>query len=199
MKKIILILLCCSMFVTMASCNKTKDIDIGNTNDSVSIMPNTDNDITFENNESISSQLEFYRIFQNSMNSNLYDEWLESELCKGKRSEKEVYADYLALWKDEFQFTIENGANLFDNEDDYICWKNELEQWLVDTQNILKIEMNLMGATIPQLEVIIPYCEIVRQKVIDTKKFLYYYEKEKLGMLGIYNNEILIKWKYDNQ
>ena len=199
MKKFLLILLCYAMLVGTVSCNKSDDMDIENTNDNVNIMSNTDNAIMLGNNESISPQLEFYRTFQNSVNSNLYDKWLEEELCKGERFEKEIYSDYLALWKDEFLFTIENGANLFENEDDYIYWKTELEKWFVDTQNVLKVEMNLMGATMPQLEVIIPHCELVRQKVIDTKKFLYYFEKEKLGMLDIHNSEILIKWKYDNQ
>ena len=40
--------------------------------------------------------------------------------------------------------------------------------------------MNSFMGTMDQLEVIIPHCELVRQKVIDTKYFLYKLELFKL-------------------
>lgn len=217
MKKAILILLCCAMVTAFVSCNKSdekSDKNIGenevsngettNTCQStydknIDINIYTDTDKTTFNNTDDSPQLKFYRTFQESVDSNSYDKWLETALSQGNKSEKEIYSNYLTLWKAEFLFTIQNGKRLFENEDDYIIWKTELEQWLVNAENILKIEMNSMEATLPQLEVIIPHCKLIRQKVIDTKKFLYYYGKEKLGMLDIHNSEILIKWRYDNQ
>ena len=151
-----------------------------------------------EINPKDSPQLEFYKVFQEAIDSNQYDKWLEQELLKGERADKTIYSEYLALWKEELLFTIESAEQVFDNKDFYSQWKNELEQWMIHTQDILKLEMNLMGNTMNQLEVIIPSCELLRQKVIDTKKFLYYYENEKYGILDI-DAEILIKWKYDNQ
>ena len=215
MKKVILILLCCAMLTTIVSCNKNDEKSDKNTRENEIINDkitntyqniydtNTDIDVdtdeTTSNNTNNSLQLEFYRIFQETINSNAYDKWLKTELSNAHRPEIEIYAEYLALWKNELTFTIEYGKSMFDDVDTYNQWKYNLEQWVLFSQETLKLEMNSFDATMPKLEVIIPHCELIRQKVIDTKKFLYYYEKEKLGMLDIHNNKILIPWKYDNQ
>lgn len=201
MKKIIIVLICCAMLASMISCDMSGHIesedmfteqymekynDIYDTN----IDTDIDSDETTSNNTNDSPQLEFYRTFQETINSNAYDKWLKAELSKANRSDKEIYAEYLAFWKNELTFTIECGKSLFDDVDAYNQWKYNLEQWVVFSQETLKLEMNSFDATMPQLEVIIPHCELIRQKVIDTKHFLYYLEFETTGN----NREIDINW-----
>lgn len=212
MKKRILILLCCSMFIMVISCAKENNKDSKNIDNNIITEYNTtptnndtkgvsteENTNTLNKVENISPQNEFYLSFQTSVNSNPYDKWLAEELSNGERAEKEIYSEYLILWKQELLFTIETAEKLFENKDIYSQWKSELEQWLIHTQEVLKVEMNLMGATMPQLEVIIPHCELIRQKVVDTKKFVYYLENEKLGTLDINPSEFSIIWKNDNK
>ncbi len=206
MKKFILALLCCAMVTTSVSCNKSDEKSDNNireneiSNDKITNTyqniydTNIDTDIgtdeTTFNNTNDSQQLKFYRIFQESINSNSYDKWLKAELSKANRPDKEIYAEYLAFWKNELTFTIEYGKSLFDDVDIYNQWKYNLEQWVLFSQETLKLEMNSFDATMPQLEVIIPYCELIRQKVIDTKYFLYYLEFETTRN----NREIVINW-----
>ena len=132
-----------------------------------------------------------YQVFYDCINENPYDKWLKNELEKGERAEKTIYAEYLAFWKDELVFTIESGEVIFDNKEQYKQWKSNIQQWLVISQEILKTEMDMMNCSLGQLEVIIPYCEMVRQKVIDTKQFLYYYQV--YNTFTPYTN-IEIKW-----
>ena len=206
MKKIISALLCCTMLTTIVSCNKNekksdkniRENEISNdkitnayqniydTNKDTSI----DTDETTSNNTNDSPQLEFYRIFHETINSNAYDKWLKAELSNANRPDREIYAEYLAFWKNELTFTIECGKSLFDDVDVYNQWKYNLEQWVVFSQETLKLEMNSFDATMLQLEVIIPHCELIRQKVIDTKYFLYCSEFETTGN----RSTIVINW-----
>ena len=121
-------------------------------------------------------QIQQFQYFCENINKNPYDQWLKNELAKGERSDNNIYAEYLAFWKNELSFSIENSQGLFNNKEYYEQWKNNMEEWCVNSQEILKVEMSMMSSSLGQLEVIIPYCEMVRQKVIDTKKFLYYYQ-----------------------
>ena len=127
-----------------------------------------------EDMESI--QTKQYQYFYKAIEENPYDKWLKNELEKGERAEQAIYAEYLAFWKDELAFTMENGKVIFEDKEQYEQWKSAMEQWLVVSQDILKVEMHMMNFSLGQLEVIIPYCEMVRQKAIDTKQFLYYYQ-----------------------
>ena len=100
----------------------------------------------------------------------------KNELEKGERAEKTIYAEYLAFWKDEFAYTIESCKMIFNNGEQYEQWKSNMQQWLVASQETLKTEMDVMNVSLGQLEVIIPHCEMIRQKTIDMKHFLYYYK-----------------------
>lgn len=212
MKKILLISLCLFTLIFSVSCNLEADESSAHTtsNEFDSRQNPSENDLNlldnddeqFEENipkdDGKSIQIIQHQHFNQFVDKNPYDQWLKNELAKGERAEKNIYAEYLAFWKEELTFTVDNAQEIFDDKAQYEQWKDNIEQWLVNAENILKIEMNSMAATLPQLEVIIPYCKLIRQKVIDTKKFLYYYEKEELGILDIHNSEILITWKYDN-
>lgn len=123
-----------------------------------------------------SIQTNQYQFFHESVEENPYDKWLKNELGRGERAKKTIYAEYLAFWKDELVFTIESGEVIFDEKEQYEQWKSDMQQWLVISQDILKNEMNMMNYSLGQLEVIIPYCEMVRQKAIDAKRFIYYYQ-----------------------
>ena len=133
-----------------------------------------ENDYSIDEKEDI--QTKQFQYFYNAADGNPYDKWLKNELEKGERAEQTIYAEYLAGWKDELSFTIESGKAIFDDKEEYEQWKKDMEQWLVISQDILKTEMNMMKYSLGQLEVIIPYCEMIRQKVIDAKWFVYYYQ-----------------------
>ena len=183
MKKVILILFCLTFFLGAVSCNKRDKISVENS--STEEIPSVratfnnnrgqqENDNSTDEKESI--QTEQFRYFDRAVDGNPYDKWLKGELEKGERAEQTIYAEYLTLWKDELAFTIEGGKVIFDDEEQYEQWKNDIEQWLVISQDILKTEMNMMKYSLGQLEVIVPYCEMVRQKAIDAKWFVYYYQ-----------------------
>lgn len=198
MKKAMLILLCLIILLVTVSCDKDDKtyVEMSHNNNSAdeiqSLQKISDNGSGQpENNESI--QTKQYKYFYKAIDENPYDKWLKSELEKGERAEKTIYAEYLAFWKDELVFTIESGEAIFGDNEQYKQWKSDIQQWLVSSQEILKNEMDMMNCSLAQLEVIIPHCEMVRQKVIDTKKFLYYYQ--------VYNTfisyaDIEINWSY---
>lgn len=177
MKKAMLILLCLIILLVTVSCDKDDKtyVEMSHNNNSAdeiqSLQKISDNGSGQpENNESI--QTKQYKYFYKAIDENPYDKWLKSELEKGERAEKTIYAEYLAFWKDELVFTIESGEAIFGDNEQYKQWKSDIQQWLVSSQEILKNEMDMMNYSLAQLEVIIPHCEMVRQKVIDTKKFL---------------------------
>ena len=117
--------------------------------------------------------------FYDHINQNMYDQWLKVELLNGKRSEEEIYTDYLELWKKELTFTIENGQALFDGvyeftPEQYSDWKSYLEQWMLSAESVLESEVQLL--TREEMSIIgalIPHCQLIRQKVINTKEFLF--------------------------
>lgn len=204
MKKVILILLCLTMSFTVSSCESdnmsfenscneetTKNLQSVQETSVSTIIAEEDNCLTDESNQSL--QTKQYQYFYRAIEENPYDKWLKIELEKGERAEKTIYAEYLAFWKDELAFTIESGEAIFGDNEQYKQWKSDIQQWLVSSQEILKNEMDMMNYSLAQLEVIIPHCEIVRQKVIDTKKFLYYYQ---VYNTFIFYADIEINWFY---
>ena len=196
MKLFLLTVLIAFMLVTNASCTNngksavvyTKPINnienaFGKTTgaeNSDSITENGDiNDNIKKETVTVHSQEEMYKKFRESVDSNYYDKWLEEELSECLRSEKAIYAEYLNFWKTELLLTIDAGQYLFDDQEAFKEWKNDLEEWLSSTTEALRIEVNLLLGTIPQLDSIIPCCELIRQKAIDTKFFLYQLDWQK--------------------
>ena len=146
---------------------------------------------------------EKYEYFWERAEQNPYDKWLEDELSAGVRSEYVIYAEYLALWKNELSFSIEGAQGIFrySYEDDQ--WAAALFEWLTATGDVLKLEMNSLTGTVTQLEVIIPHCELVRQKVLDTKYFIYlrqyekYVQKQESNGIPSTDAEIKVPWATD--
>lgn len=139
-----------------------------------------------------------YSKFQASVDSNVYDKWLEEKLDEGIEAPKNIYANYLKLWKKEFELTIEEGKDIITSPDKYEAWKNNLEQWLLSASQILNTEMNELLGSMTQLEVIIPHCELVRQKVIDTKYFLYQLEIQNTALEDSSNTDALVAWRFND-
>ena len=134
--------------------------------------------------------------FYEKINNNPYDTWLESKKAEGTLSEKELYKSWLDFWGDELSFTIKSGKTLFSNENDYLAWKTNLEQWLELTQENLRIEMNNMvvPSSLAQARLIHHAGEIIRQKVIDTKYFLYKIECDKATLVDSSAYEFTVEW-----
>ncbi len=116
--------------------------------------------------------------FDEAMDANPYDQWLESAKDDG-RMPYEMYAEYLSFWKSEFRYTLQSAAPLFDDADAYRSWRDSMEDWLDASAEALRREMTQMGSQASKLEVIIPHCESVRQKTVDAKKFCYVMETQE--------------------
>lgn len=138
-----------------------------------------------------SSEKEYVR-FQDFVNWNGYDRWLALKISEGVDPLSWVYGEYLKKWYEEFEFTLEYAKELFDNEDEYLVWKADNEEWLKITRELLNKEVNNFTDEMHRLEVIIPYGELVRQKVIDIKYFLYILENDTTEEIA---NYISLKWK----
>ena len=145
---------------------------------------------------------EKYEYFWERAEQNPYDKWLKDELSDGVRSEYVIYADYLKLWKNELNFSIDGAKRIFDYHE-YDQWAAALSEWLTESEDVLKIEMNAVVGTMAQLEVIIPHCKLVRQKVLDTKYFIcvrqhqrYVKNQESMGIPST-DIEIKVPWATD--
>lgn len=121
------------------------------------------------------------KAFWTIVEQNPYDEWLAQKKAEGNTAEKVFYAEYLGFWKAELLAAMESGKPFFPDTEQYNQWKTGLEQWLESAQTALAAEMDVLQFTMPQLEVIIPHCRMVRQKVLDTKFFLFYAERSQTG------------------
>ena len=173
MKKAVFLFLSCVMLCSVSSCAQTyespESIEGHDSDSDQTTSPVEDSQTDFSQPDKV------YQYFSSCVGENPYDKWLKAELEKGERAEKTIYAEYLALWKEELAFTAESGEAAFDDQAQYEQWKSDIRQWLVISQEILKSEMDMMNCSLGELEVIVPYCEMVRQKTIDAKRFLYYH------------------------
>ena len=133
--------------------------------------------------------------FWEMVDQNPYDKWLNQTLAEGIMPEKQIFFTYVGFWKAELQAAIQSGESLFDDANLYNQWKTGLEQWLDSAQAALRAEMEVLHFTIPQLESIIPHCRLVRQKVLDTKFFLFYYERDKTDS---WDCPVVVTWVTDN-
>ena len=220
-KTVAFTIILCTLLSSLAGCNDSKDNDLSNidttaeqttvveTEEDTSVeteqettLDNFNEETTEENKTNISDSIQDdeYSKFQASVDSNVYEKWLEEKWNEGIEAPKNIYATYLKLWKNELAFTIEYGKDVLDDDEKYESWKANLEQWLTYTSQTLTLEMNQLLGTMTQLEVIIPHCELVRQKVIDTKYFLYQLEIQN----AVFNDptvstpEVSVKWRFDD-
>lgn len=90
---------------------------------------------------------------------------------------------------------MEKAEDFFEDDEQYQRLVSDLDEWLEASEEILREEMLILQGTIPQLEVIISHCNMVRQKVIDIKYLLYVMEYFQMVLLPNYDeNSISIDW-----
>ena len=107
-----------------------------------------------------------------------------------------IYSDYIKFWIAEYESTLEYANDFFNDEENYLSWKSDNEAWLELTRELYRKEVNNFDAQMERLEITIPYAKLIRQKVIDTKYFLYQLEINEKIMSGDVSDEyVALKWK----
>ena len=134
--------------------------------------------------------------FQDFVVDNPYDIWLEAELNEGIEMPWYIYSDYIKFWIAEYESTLEYANDFFNEEENYLSWKSDNEAWLELTRELYRKEVNNFDAQMERLEITILYAKLIRQKVIDTKYFLYQLEINEKIMVGDVSDEyVALKWK----
>jgi len=195
--KNILILLCIILICFLSSCNINNDnilIDIANTDSTDSIKTSTDLIKTSN------SKLYDYDYFYNYIDDNTYDENLQNDLNDGVLMLGIVYGNYAKSWTNELLFTIDNAKVLFYDIDEYNLWKDNMQQWMDITKSIIFQEVQIQSeqscGEMQRDELALNYANLIKEKTIDTKYFLYLIET---GDPVYVNNDVLISlmWEYD--
>ena len=194
MKKlpIILSILFLVLAFQFVSCD---DIDSNSTTSTTNVSTTTSNNATPDDSSSSSYDKNWNR-FQDFVVDNPYDIWLEAELNEGIEMPWYIYSNYIKFWIAEYESTLEYARDFFDNEENYISWKSNNEAWLEITRELYRNEVSNYDAQMERLEITIPYAKLIRQKVIDTKYFLYQLEINEKIMSGDFSDEyVALKWK----
>ena len=139
--------------------------------------------------------LEKYKRFDEAVNNNEYDKWLEKVSNEGIMSLNQIYGKYCSYWKNELDFTVAKAKILFKNQEDYLIWKEDLSSWLEITQKAYQNESDQMDVSMNRLEISIPYSKLIRQKVIDVKYFCYILECNVINNDS--DNPIGLQWAND--
>ena len=159
-----------SEIITAPSEEPDNEITQAPISDEITALPH----VTDDPNQS--EQPDEYEIFQQAVDTNVYDQWLAQVLAEGILSLNDIYGKYSALWTQEFHYTIENAAGLFQSTEDYEIWKAELNNWLEATTNVIRVEARQLFGQLPKVEILMRKCELIREKVIDIKYFCYILE-----------------------
>ena len=194
MKKlpIILSILFLVLAFQFVSCD---DIDSNSTTSTTNVSTTTSNNATPDDSSSSSYDKNWNR-FQDFVVDNPYDIWLEAELNEGIEMPWYIYSNYIKFWIAEYESTLEYARDFFDNEENYISWKSNNEAWLEITRELYRNEVSNYDAQMERLEMTSPYAKLIRQKVIDTKYFLYQLEINEKIMSGDFSDEyVALKWK----
>ncbi len=136
--------------------------------------------------------VDLYAVFQKAVDENPYDLWLTAAKAEGQMP-YDMYADYLSFWKAELHFTMIRAESLFGDPAEYRTWKTRLSEWLASMEETLRLEMGQMDTKGQMIEVIIPHCRNVRQKVIDTKYFCYVMQT---SVIPGAESSVVLTWKW---
>ena len=120
------------------------------------------------------------------LDQNPYDDWLVAELAAENASKQNLYAQYCTLWEHEMPLILEYGQGLFSSAEQYEQWKNSLEQFMTSARELFEIEWRHAPSEEQQLQVLISYAQLIRDKVLDEVFFLRQYESD-LEALEILN------------
>lgn len=199
MKKILPIILSILILVLalqFVSCDDAdSDSTTTTTTSTTTVTTTTSNNATPDDSSSSSYDKNWNR-FQDFVADNPYDIWLEAELNEGIEMPWYIYSDYIKFWIAEYEFTLKYAKNFFDDEENYLSWKSDNEAWLELTRELYRKEVSNFDAQMERLEITIPYSKLIRQKVIDTKYFLYQLEINEKIMSGDFSDEyVALKWK----
>ena len=185
MKKALLILLCFAMLIVGVACNKNDDTVLRSPKKStatttvVATTAMTTTDKSNDNTDDISPQIERFLKFQEAVDSNKYDKWLNEAEAAGELPLGIMYSEYSRFWVREFNYSLTVAESLFDDPETYLLWKSSLEEWLETTTDVIRIESQLVWGQIQEAEILFNKCQLIREKVIDIKYFCYLYEETK--------------------
>ena len=204
-KRLLAILLSALMVANISACSyqSTKNTNFDTLGSNVSDSDNQMNipinisSITEQSTYSSGSIYEMRKTYFNEqINNNPYDTWLDLKKAEGTLAEKVLYKSWLDFWSGELYFTIKAGETHFLDENDYLAWKTNLEEWVEVTQENLRIEMNnmIVPSSLAQARLIHHTGEIIRQKVIDTKYFLYKGKCDKETLTDSTEYQFPIEW-----
>ena len=143
--------------------------------------------------ESVDGQRYIY--FYTAIKDNPYDNWLEAEKAMGILSQKELYTKYFELWENEFDYTIENGKNLFKSDTQYERWKDHINKWREAAKTVYETECEILNSSeTALLAILISYTRLIRERTIESKNFLYRLECENKSTDTTECIEIPITW-----
>ncbi len=124
-----------------------------------------------------------YQVFNDKVDANKYDVWYknQNEYATTQLEIQMMIDNYHMFWEEELAFTLKIAKPLFKDADDYESWKIGLESWLEISREVCRIERMKFSSAYQAMEVITRFTDAVKQKVIDTKYFLYLLECEGVG------------------
>lgn len=104
-----------------------------------------------------------------------------------------IYHENLLYWeKNEFSATVSHGENFLENSFSYNRWRDSFEQLLSTTQSLMRCQSSIFIRFCPEEYIL--KCSIVREVILDSKFFLYYFEYQQKAAECIENIEVEIKW-----
>lgn len=199
-KRIIATLLSALLLASVTACNYVQKSNANNVEKSMVDEPTRDKS-TFghtlgDQANHTSIQLDQGQNWDDFINNNEYDAWLQNVLENDLLPLNEAYAQYLTLWKDEMTFTVQMAERLFENKSDYLSWKNTIEQWMQTTESLYQKEVQQLPDVLSRCEILNIYCKQIRQKVIDTKHFCYTFEVCRIWFDDV-EKYASLRWSYE--
>lgn len=121
-----------------------------------------------------------YQKFYDVVDTNKYDIWYKNE-NENTTTQLEINMRqdrYHKFWEEELAFTLKIAKPLFVDSSEYESWKSGIESWLETSREICRVERMKFSSSLQSLDIFCRFTDAVRQKVIDTKYFLYLLETE---------------------
>lgn len=118
---------------------------------------------------------------------------LDTEEPDISRNITSIYYNHMWYWeKNEFSATVSHGENILEAPISYNRWQDAFEQLLSTTQSLMRCQSSIFIRFCPEAYIL--KCSIVRELILDSKFFLYYFEYQQKTTNGIENIEVEIKW-----
>ena len=112
---------------------------------------------------------------------------LDTEDLDISRNITSIYYDNMLYWeKNEFSATMSHGENILKDSISYNRWQETFEQLLSTTQAIMRYQSSIFIRFCPEAYIL--RCSIVRELILNSKFFLYYFEYQQNS------SDVEIKW-----